>query len=310
MILVRGLEPNPNWAGAMWFLLAGVCATGPGRLLFQFSIKRIGVSRASVLLTITPLIQYVELPLFFLGERPGWTLVAGAILIVLGIMNVIGDRSGIRVELRAAVLGLIPALFYSLSPVFSRLGIEAIPDRLLGNALTALGVLVFMFSSPPLIPKENRWKVNLSKLWIFPAGGVVYAMAFYAFLHHHRALFGEFLNATDPYHGTFFGTYLPDPLPRPRTGNGAAGPQCNYRFFRSCPDFEILTNQILTVSNLVIHFPAKIPPFAKVKFRVLYLPLIWGGRIPIRRAFTYTFGSWLRIQRTEGDPSECENTKN
>lgn len=180
MILVRGLEPNPNWAGAMWFLLAGVCATGPGRLLFQFSIKRIGVSRASVLLTITPLFSML-IATVFLGERPGWTLVAGAILIVLGIMNVIGDRSGIRVELRAAVLGLIPALFYSLSPVFSRLGIEAIPDRLLGNALTALGVLVFMFSSPPLIPKENRWKVNLSKLWIFPAGGVVYAMAFYAF---------------------------------------------------------------------------------------------------------------------------------
>ena len=179
-ILLRGPGPAPDWTGAIWFFLAGVCGTGPGRLLFHFSVQRIGVSRASVLLAGTPLISML-IAVVFLGERPGWTLVAGAVLIVLGIMNILSDRSGIRVGPRAAVLALIPAIFYSLSPVFSRLGILAIPDRLLGNTLTSLGVLVFLLATPPAVPRNNRWRLDPRGLWLFLVAGVIYALAFYAF---------------------------------------------------------------------------------------------------------------------------------
>ena len=164
-ILLRGPGPAPDWTGAIWFFLAGACGTGPGRLLFHFSVQRIGVSRASVLLAGTPLISML-IAVVFLGERPGWTLVAGAVLIVLGIMN---------------VLSLIPAIFYSLSPVFSRLGILAIPDRLLGNTLTSLGVLVFLLATPLAVPRNNRWRLDPRGLWIFLVAGVIYALAFYAF---------------------------------------------------------------------------------------------------------------------------------
>ncbi|HJM43449.1 MAG TPA: EamA family transporter, partial [Nitrospinota bacterium] len=117
----------------------------------------------------------------FLGERPSIFLLAGALLIVGGIMNVVMDRSKIRIHLRTALLGLLPALVYSTSPVFMRLGLLAQPDRILGNAISGLGALFFMFSMTPAIPRDNRWNVDRRAFPTFLAAGVFYSTAFFAY---------------------------------------------------------------------------------------------------------------------------------
>ncbi len=179
-VCFRGLGAEQSWTAALWYLLMGICSTGPGRLLFYFSVRRIGVSRASVLVAFTPLFS-ILIAVVFLGERPSIFLLAGALLIVGGIMNVVMDRSKIRIHLRTALLGLLPALVYSTSPVFMRLGLLAQPDRILGNAISGLGALFFMFSMTPAIPRDNRWNVDRRAFPTFLAAGVFYSTAFFAY---------------------------------------------------------------------------------------------------------------------------------
>ena len=90
------------------FLLMGVAAIGPGRLLFYYSIRRIGVTRASVLVIITPLISMLT-AVALLGERPSWRVVLGAVIIVGGLLSVVTDRGGILIDSRAALLPQPPA---------------------------------------------------------------------------------------------------------------------------------------------------------------------------------------------------------
>ena len=158
----------------------GACSTGPGRLLFYFSVRRIGVSRASVLVAVTPLFS-ILIAVAFMGERPSVVLLAGAALIVAGIMNVVTDRSRIRIHPRAALLGLIPALLYSTSPVFMRMGLLAQPDRILGNSISALGAILFMFAMAPVIPRGNRWNLDRRAFRTFLVAGLFYAAAFFAY---------------------------------------------------------------------------------------------------------------------------------
>ena len=179
-VCFRGLGAEQSWTAALWYLLMGICSTGPGRLLFYFSVRRIGVSRASVLVAFTPLFS-ILIAVVFLGERPSIFLLAGALLIVGGIVNVVMDRSKIRIHLRTALLGLLPALVYSTSPVFMRLGLLALPDRILGNAISGLGALFFMFSMTPVIPRDNRWNVDRRAFPTFLAAGVFYSTAFFAY---------------------------------------------------------------------------------------------------------------------------------
>jgi len=179
-LYLRGLGPENSWTAAMWFLLMGLCSTGPGRLLFYFSVRRIGVSRASVMVAFTPLFS-ILIAVAFLGERPSLLLLAGTLLIVGGIINVVMDRSKIRIHLRTALLGLLPALVYSTSPVFMRLGLLAQADRIFGNAVSALGALFFMFAMTPAIPRDNRWTLDRKAFLTFLAAGVFYSTAFFAY---------------------------------------------------------------------------------------------------------------------------------
>jgi drug/metabolite transporter (DMT)-like permease len=133
-----------------------------------------------VLIAVTPLFS-ILIAVTFLGERPSWPLFAGAVLIVIGIMNIAVARSGIRISPLAALLGLSPAIFYSLSPVFIRLGMVAMPDRIFGNSVSALGAVLFMLAMPALVPEENRWSLNRGKFHLLLVAGVVYALAFFAY---------------------------------------------------------------------------------------------------------------------------------
>ena len=97
IVSAQGVQAGPLWPAMGWFLLTGAAAIGPGRLLFYYSIRRIGVSRASVLVIVTPLISMLT-AVALLGERPSWRVVLGAVIIVGGLLSVVTDRGGIRIK--------------------------------------------------------------------------------------------------------------------------------------------------------------------------------------------------------------------
>ncbi len=179
-VFVRGVSPGPLWPAVGWFFLTGIAATGPGRMIYYFSFRRIGVSRASVLVIITPLVSML-IGVTFLGETPSWLLVVGAFFIVGGVMSVLTDRSTIRISLPAALLGLLPAFFFALTPVFIRLGMLALPDPILGGFITSVGALAFILAVQKPVPSADRWGLDRRAFWCFLFGGVFYMVSFFAF---------------------------------------------------------------------------------------------------------------------------------
>jgi drug/metabolite transporter (DMT)-like permease len=101
-------------AGAAWpFLLAGVLQPGIGQLLVTLAIREAGASRASVVFGVAPLIS-VTIALLFLGEPVSVPLIAGAVLIVAGGVELARER-GRPEHLRA--IGLLYA--FAVTVLFS-----------------------------------------------------------------------------------------------------------------------------------------------------------------------------------------------
>ena len=86
--LAQGLD-----AGAVWpFALAGLLGPGVSQLLFTFAVRDAGPSRTSVVVGTAPLFS-VAIALAVLDEPVQAGLIAGAVLIVVGGMLLVGERT-------------------------------------------------------------------------------------------------------------------------------------------------------------------------------------------------------------------------
>jgi drug/metabolite transporter (DMT)-like permease len=73
------------------FLLTGIIAPGGSQMLYILSVREIGASRAAVIMGAGPLVA-VTIAFAVLGEPLETALVVGAVLIVLGVVALAGER--------------------------------------------------------------------------------------------------------------------------------------------------------------------------------------------------------------------------
>ena len=79
-------------AAAAWpFVLAGLLSPGAGQILVTLSVREVGASRSSIVLGTAPLIA-VTIAIVALGEPVQAPLIAGAVLIVLGGLELAWER--------------------------------------------------------------------------------------------------------------------------------------------------------------------------------------------------------------------------
>ena len=168
---------QPLWPGAGWFFAVGILLTGPGRILYYNSVRRIGVARATVLINVSPLVGMLS-AVIFLGERPSLWIIIGAFLIVGGLTGMVKDPGGIHISPRNLFWGILPTLFFALTPLFMRIGMQSLPDPILGSFISAMGGIVFLLAFQPTIPRDDRWKTNRKAMKIFVIAGLVHAIAF------------------------------------------------------------------------------------------------------------------------------------
>jgi len=81
-----------EWGGSLWpFLLAGLLAPGGSQLLFVLAVRESGPARASVIAGAAPLVS-VTIAVLAFGEPARAPLLAGAVLIVVGGLALVGER--------------------------------------------------------------------------------------------------------------------------------------------------------------------------------------------------------------------------
>jgi uncharacterized membrane protein len=78
--------------GDLWpFFLTGLIAPGGSHMLYVLAVKEIGASRSAVIVGAAPLVA-VTIAFTLLGEPVEAALVVGALLIVLGVVALAGER--------------------------------------------------------------------------------------------------------------------------------------------------------------------------------------------------------------------------
>jgi drug/metabolite transporter (DMT)-like permease len=170
-------SPARGWhAGAAWpFLLAGILQPGIGQLLVTLAIREVGASRASVVFGVAPLVS-VTVALLLLGEPLRWALVAGAVLIVAGGVELARERT--RPEhLRA--IGLLYAfavtiLFSARDNLVRWLSTDTtVPPAVAATATLVSGALVV---AVVLGRRVERW--SLRDALPFLGVGVVFGLSY------------------------------------------------------------------------------------------------------------------------------------
>lgn len=157
------------------FALAGVLGPGVSQVLFTLAIREAGPSRTSIVVGTAPLFS-VAIALAFLGERPHAAVLAGAALVVLGGLLLVGERGRpehVRLVGLALALGAT-VVFATRDNLLRWLSLDTdVPPALAAVAtLAAGGVTVAAW----LV--VTRTQIRRGGLRRFAASGVLFGLSY------------------------------------------------------------------------------------------------------------------------------------
>ena len=117
------------------------------------------------------------------------TAILGAFVVVGGVASVVADPKGLRMSPKDFGLGMLPNLFMGFTVIFIRLGMQALPDAILGGSVSSLTALLALLAMQKSIVSKERWGATWNGMKFFLIAGICYCAAFYTY---HKALeFGE-----------------------------------------------------------------------------------------------------------------------
>lgn len=158
-----------SWEGSLWFFLSGLVHPGLAITFLFLGTRRIGVSRTSAISSASPFFSVI-LGIAFMGERPGWTLWVGGLLIVGGVVAISVEKLEGRVEIRKYLFPLLAGIAFGLAPALRKLGLIHVPDLAYGVVVAALGGLIGLAFMAPIFPRGQRISLN-------PKGVILFGIA-------------------------------------------------------------------------------------------------------------------------------------
>jgi len=174
--LVEAPARGVHAAGAWPFLLAGLMQPGVGQFFVTLSVREAGASRASVVLGSAPLVS-VTIALVLLGEPLRWPLVAGAVLIVGGGVELARERTRpAYVRRRGYAFALVATLLFSARDNLVRWlsGSADVPSGTAAAAALAGGMLMILVVLGPRL----RTRLALRPMLPFLGVGLLFGLSY------------------------------------------------------------------------------------------------------------------------------------
>ncbi len=178
--------PEYNWAGIIFFLLAGFLNTFLGRKLLFSSIESIGPSRAGAFKIISPLIVVI-IGVGVLGERLTTAAWIGVLTILLGIFLVSQETRNKAANLttsnylnhnkaasndlyfkRGVGFGLLSGIAFGTGNIFRKAGINIFPSFIMAVFISSLFALVCTWIYMIIKGHGGEAVSNLKKYWHGP----------------------------------------------------------------------------------------------------------------------------------------------
>lgn len=190
-------------AGLWYFVLAGICAPGLARTFRDTGIDRLGVTVATPIVSTNTLFSVV-IAVIFLGEEITLPLVAGALMIFLGV-NLITWHNGRHSSWnrRDIVYPLVAALLFASSTNFRKVGLNKIGYPLAGAAITStvsLLVLTLSIAASKLRnPGGQALILNREALKHFSVSSIISSVAY---IFYFMALSSSNITHIQPIAGT------------------------------------------------------------------------------------------------------------
>jgi uncharacterized membrane protein len=152
--------PVINFTAILYFVISGFLATILARTMNYLSINRLGVSISSSLTGTNPIFTMI-ISVLFIGEEATLITISGAFLVVLGVILISGWGSTGKLEITNLLIPLGSAFFYGLSSVVRKIGLNILPESVLGALVGGLTGLVLY---PIILMISGRLnEVSLSK---------------------------------------------------------------------------------------------------------------------------------------------------
>jgi uncharacterized membrane protein len=168
--------PMFNWGAILYFIIAGVFSAILGRTLNYISIDRLGVPISTSLSGTNPLFALI-LAVIFLGEDVSINTLLGSFFVVAGIALMSGWGASNSLNFRDMVIPLSSAFFYACSSAIRKIGLNILPESILGAVVGALTSLIAYPILLRLIGRSGEFKFNKKAIPWLIGGGVATSTA-------------------------------------------------------------------------------------------------------------------------------------
>ena len=168
--------PAFNLEAVGYFIAAGFLAAILGRTFNYMSIEKLGVPVSTSLVGTNPLWAMI-LGVVFLGEVMTLSTISGSILVVVGVALISGWGKDSNLNLRDMGIPLASAFFYAASSAVRKIGLNILPESILGAVVGAMTGLIAYPILMRLIGRTNEFKFSRKSAPFLIAGGITTSIA-------------------------------------------------------------------------------------------------------------------------------------
>lgn len=169
-------RPAINWIAIFYFIFAGFLAAIMGRTLNYLSIDKLGVPISTSLTGTNPIFAMI-LGVLFLGEKITPSTVAGSIMVVFGVILISGWGNEGELRLHDMVIPIASAFFYAASNAVRKVGLNILPESVLGAMVGALSSLIAYPILLKVLGRTGEFRLSKKAVPYLLAGGIATSSA-------------------------------------------------------------------------------------------------------------------------------------